>query len=193
MRLVYGVGVNDGKYKSLINRVRVKEYCFWSSMITRCYSEKAWEVNPAYRECEVSENFKSYSYFYEWCQDKKGVHEESWQLDKDLLIKGNKIYSEDTCVFLPNEINSLLIKRKERRGEYPIGVAYRKGWGKFVAQMGINGRNHNMGSFNTIDEAFARYKECKEERIKSIARKYADRIDKNAFDALMSYEVLITD
>lgn len=75
---------------------------------------------PTYKDCEVSENFKSYEYFYEWCNKQIGFGNEYWQLDKDLLIKGNKVYSENTCHFIPKEINLVLTKSDKKRGEHQV-------------------------------------------------------------------------
>ena len=54
--------------------------------------------NKNCENCKCSENFKSYEYFYEWCHNQTGFGNDSWQLDKDLLVKGNKIYNEESCV-----------------------------------------------------------------------------------------------
>ncbi|MGD4642034.1 hypothetical protein QT746_22385, partial [Xanthomonas citri pv. citri] len=101
---VYGVGVLGTKYPSKINGVLTKEYDLWCSMLKRCYSATYQKQRPTYDGCEVSENFKSYEYFYEWCNSQVGFDNEGngnpFHLDKDLLIKGNKVYSENTCVFI---------------------------------------------------------------------------------------------
>ena len=113
---VFGVGVVGTKYPSEVNRVKTKEYVLWTHMLRRCYSDYFKKKYPTYIDCAVSENFKSYEYFYEWCQNQIGFGNNGWHLDKDLLLKGNKIYSENTCVFIPSEINSLLVKREALRG-----------------------------------------------------------------------------
>ncbi|HCA4016383.1 TPA: hypothetical protein MPW60_003104, partial [Listeria monocytogenes] len=107
------------KYPITINGVKTKEYVLWKGMLQRCYSDTQY---PTYEGCKCSENFKSYEYFYEWCNEQIGFSNEGWHLDKDLLVKGNKVYSENTCVFLPQEINSLLIKSTATRGKHLIGV-----------------------------------------------------------------------
>ena len=123
---VYSIGIVGTKYPSTINGVLTKEYDLWHNMLRRCYSDKYQKKQPTYEGCQVSENFKSYEYFYEWCHKQIGFDNDGngnpFHLDKDLLVKGNKIYSEDSCVFIPVEINSLLVKRTASRGEHLIGV-----------------------------------------------------------------------
>ena len=119
---VFGVGILGTKYPSTVNGVRTKQCALWYNMLQRCYSESLHLKHPTYEGCEVSDKFKSYEYFYEWCHKQIGFDNEGWQLDKDLLVKGNKVYSEDTCVFIPREINQLLTNSTASRGEYLIGV-----------------------------------------------------------------------
>ena len=90
---VCGVGITGTKYQPTINGVKTKEYVLWCNMLERCYSTNLKKRQPTYEYCEVSENFKSYEYFYEWCHKQVGFSNKDWQLDKDLLIKGNKLYS----------------------------------------------------------------------------------------------------
>ena len=95
----------------------------WCSMLKRCYSNAYKKRQPTYEDCEVSNNFKSYEYFYEWCNKQVGFNNKDWQLDKDLLTKGNKVYSENTCIFIPAEINLLLVKREALRVERTLSVS----------------------------------------------------------------------
>ena len=108
---VYGVGVLGTRHPSAINGVKTKEYELWSSMLERCYSDALKKRRPTYGDCKVSNNFLHYEYFYEWCNQQVGFGNEGWHLDKDLLIKGNKFYSESTCVFIPSEINTVFEHR----------------------------------------------------------------------------------
>ena len=135
---VHGVGIIGAKYPATVNGVLTKEYILWHSMLVRCYSNTSKKKNPTYEGCEASENFKSYEYFYEWCQKQIGFNNEGWHLDKDLLIKGNKVYSEDSCVFIPQEINKVLINCTASRGEYLIGVLWCKKGKAFKAQISKN-------------------------------------------------------
>ena len=191
---VYNIGVLGTKYPSTINGVHTKEYKLWTSMLERCYSTTLRNKYPTYEGCEVSKNFKHYEYFYEWCNKRIGFNNKDWHLDKDLLVKGNKVYSESTCVFLPREINQLLIKSTASRGEHPIGVYWGKTNKAFIARVNKNkGKQEHLGYFNTELEAFNAYKQDKEAFIKEQANKWKSQIDIRAYEALMNYEVNITD
>ena len=191
---VYGFGVLGTKYLASINGVQTKEYKLWCCMLVRCYSDSSKKKRPTYEGCEVSENFKSYEYFYEWCNKQIGFGNKDWHLDKDLLIKGNKVYSENTCVFLPKEINSLLTKREALRGEHLIGVSWSKTNKAFVAMVNKNkGKSEHLGYFKTEIEAFNTYKQAKEAFVKEQANKFKSQIDPRAYEALMNYTVEITD
>ncbi len=191
---VYGVGILGTKYSPSINGVKTKEYMLWHSMLKRCYSDTYKNKNPTYIDCKVSDGFLYYEYFYEWCNEQIGFDNEGWHLDKDLLIKGNKVYSENTCVFIPKEINLVLTKRTASRGEYLIGVHWCKTKNAFVAQVNKNkGKQEHLGYFNTELEAFNAYKTAKEAFVKEQANKWKGKIDDRAYEALMSYEVNIDD
>ena len=111
-------------------------------------------------------------------------------MDKDILVKGNKIYSEDTCVFVPERINNLLGSSKAIRGDYLIGVCFDKTANSFKAQCKIGkGTPKNLGRFNTEQEAFQAYKTFKEALIKNIAEAYKNQIDCRVYWALINYEV----
>jgi len=196
--LVCGIGTNDGKYPALKDGKPTKEYDLWKHMLHRC-TEKNWIKNPTYDNVNCSENFKHYSFFYEWIHRQEGFGRKDekgklWQLDKDLLVKGNKIYSEDVCVFVPQRINLLLTKRDASRGEYPVGVHRNTGNRKYMSKCsrGASKQTH-LGSFNTPKEAFQAYKTFKEALIKQVANEYKEQLDPRAYEALMEYEVNITD
>ena len=191
---VHGVGILGTKYPSSISGRNTKEYNLWKRMLERCYSDVYKKKYPTYEGCEVSDKFKSYTYFYEWCNKQIGFDNEGWQLDKDLLVKGNKVYSENTCVLLPQEINKVLTKREASRGEHLIGVSWSDTSKSFIARVRKNkGKQERLGCFNTEIEAFNAYKTAKEAFIKEQAEKWKSQIDIRAYEALMKYEVNIND
>ena len=194
---VFGVGVL-GDVLTIVDGVRLKEYELWKNMIKRCYSKNFHEKFPTYSSCSVSENFKYYPYFKEWCnkqagytsQDDKGS---AFQLDKDILVKGNKVYSEELCVFVPKEINMLMVKCDRKRGDNPIGVFYHNRDKKYVAKCKVSNKTVHLGYYLTSTEAFIVYKNFKESYIKEVANKWKDQIDVRVYEALMKYHVEITD
>lgn len=189
---VHGVGVL-GDQPSTINGVKTKEYHLWRGMITRCYSPKTYIRYPTYTHCEVSEYFKNYSNFKVWCGTQIGFGKEGWELDKDILLKGNKVYSEDTCCFVPKAINLLLCKSDSIRGKYPLGVKYCQRSKGFIATVTKENVTHTIGKYNTSTEAFNAYKVAKEAHIKLVISKWKDELDPRVYDALYNWEVKITD
>ena len=193
-KLVFGKGFNDKTRPARIDGKMVKEYALWQSMLNRCFSEKYQTRKPTYKGCSVSDNFLNYSFFYDWCQEQVGfgnIDENGryWHLDKDLLLIGNKTYSETACVFVPHEINSFFIDSGAIRGEYHVGVCFHKAKGKFQAYCNVNGKPQYLGYFNTPQEAFDVYKPFKEALCKQLALKWQPEIDQRLFEAMMNWEV----
>ena len=149
-------------------------------------------IHPSYLDCSIA--FVNEKQFRQWAYHQIGFNEEGFELDKDILIKGNRVYSPDACVFVPAEINSVLAGcyKAKKRGAYPLGVCFNKGSGTFVAQMNKDrsvSLDKYLGSFKTVEEAFACYKAAKEEKIKRLAEKWKSRIDPRAYAALMARTV----
>ena len=190
---VFGVGVVGECLTVDSCGNRLKEYQVWKGMLERCYSDKFQAKKPTYKGCIVSENFVCYPYFKKWCNKQIGFDRVGWHLDKDILSKGNKVYSEDTCCFVPQEINSLLVRSNATRGKYPLGVSYLTRLGMFEASVSLGGRNKRIGRFYNAQEAFYAYKEVKESYIKEVANKWKDQIDPRVYEALMSWNIEITD
>jgi hypothetical protein len=198
-KLVHGVGVSDdgefarcytndfGKNKG------TKEYVLWVCMIERCYSEKRHIKYPSYIDCYASKNFKSFQYFASWCQNQIGFNLEGYQLDKDLILKGNKRYSEDTCVFIPSNMNNFLTSTKAMRGEFPLGVHLYRG-NRYASQIGGGkGKRTHLGYFQTPELAFQAYKIAKEAMAKELAIQYEGLVDNRVVDALNNFVVNIDD
>ena len=193
-KLVYGVGVNDYKGNTKYNHVHIPSYHTWGQMLKRCYSKEFLDRQPTYRECSVCEEWWSFSNFKKWFDEN---YIEGYSLDKDILFKHNKLYSPKTCCFVPNEINVLLCKSDKKRGEMPIGVHERKlvNGSSYMAYLNKNGSRVNLGKFYSVEDAFKAYKQAKEAHIKDMATQYYNdgKITRRVYDALMKYEVEITD
>ena len=107
-------------------------------------------------------------------------------------IKGNEIYSPKTCIFVPEDINLLFVKRDKKRGKYPIGVSELP-YNKFRSRCNVKGKRIHIGVYNTPEEAFIHYKQFKENYIKQVADEYKPYIPKKLYEAMYRWEVDIND
>ena len=187
--------LKDGKY------VTIWEANKWGGMLQRCFDNKFKEKNPTYKDvtccnrwlcfANFLEDFEILKQEYNWSKDEKLT------LDKDILHKGNKLYSLENCILVPQWINKLFIKRDNDRGEYPIGVSYDKQNKKYQTYCSINGENKNLGRYNTPEQAFNAYKIAKENEIKRVANDCVSKDfitkDSRLYNAMISYQIEIDD
>lgn len=163
---------------------------YWHSMAYRCKEGgRVQRRQPTYVGCSYT--WASCHEFVEWARQQIGYG--TGQLDKDILLKGNKVYCQELCVFVPQAVNLLLVKKAASRGAWPIGVSWDKKARKFGACLGVNGKKKHIGYFLTPEEAFAAYKAAKEAEIHRVAALYRSVMDPRVYDALLSYSVEITD
>lgn len=198
----FGIGyLGEGKYKTKNKKSKkTKYYITWESMLERCYNKSTQEKRPTYKGCTVCVEWLNFQNFAKWYEENYyEIPGEIMCLDKDILHKGNKIYSPDTCVFVPNGINTLFTKSNSIRGELPIGVSnYTLNDNfKYVARCGMmkNGKKNmkHLGLFNDEKDAFNAYKIFKEKYIKEVADYYKKYIPRHLYEAMYRYNVEITD
>ena len=181
-----------GNYSSKENGKLTKCYATWKGMLMRCYDSKYHEKYPTYATCTVDKRWHNFQVFAEWYY--KNYYEFEGQmmtLDKDILNKGNKVYSPNNCIFVPQFINKLFIKSDNSRGNCPIGVC--KQGNRFIAQLHKGNEKQYLGSYLTVEEAFLVYKNAKENYIKEVAEEYKLQIPQKLYDAMIAYEVEIDD
>lgn len=182
-RLIYGVGVNDADYPiSRYEKVngKVKQvwmcpfYQSWLNMFKRNYSKK---IHNTYETCSIKEEWKLFTNYKRWMETQ---HWQGNELDKDLLVAGNKEYGPDTCVFIPQYINKFLTDSGAVRGIYPQGVYFHKASGKFLAQCHDKkiGQQVYLGVFENPDKAHAEWKKYKHK----LALEYADELSGLGYD-----------
>lgn len=185
---VHGVGyLGFGKYRTVENGVHTKAYILWSSIIERCYSERFLMKNPTYRGCTVCEDWYNFQNFAEWyySQEFGGI---GYEIDKDVLSGDEKMYSPNTCCFLPKEINTLFNESKATRTNMPQGVYLNKRTGSYVAQLSVGtGKREYFGSHKTPEDAFEAYKIAKELYVKEVVMKWKGKIDDKVFSVLMGW------
>lgn len=196
---VCGVGFfGDGFYSSSIIKdngfQNSYQYLCWRGMIKRCYDIKSQSKNTSYIGCTVCDEWHNFQNFAEWYnKNYYSVGNETMHLDKDILIKGNKVYSPKTCCFVPQYINTLFVKNTKMRGLYPVGVSKKKSSGRYSSSITKDDIRIHLGYFDTAEEAFLKYKEEKENYIKEVADRYKGLIPNYLYEAMYSYEIKITD
>lgn len=166
-------------------------------MLKRCYDPNYID-RPTYKDCSVCNEWLCFENFEKWFD--KNYYEipnEKMYLDKDILVKGNKIYSPLYYRIVPNTINCLFTKSNKIRGIYPIGVYYSDISKKIKSQLSILKNNKKikkgLGYYNTPEDAFEAYKKAKEQYIKNTADKYKKYIPLEIYNAMYEYKVEITD
>lgn len=165
--LVYGLGIMDSAHPIKVNKKHIRTYQTWRDMLKRCGSAHYLIDNPTYVGCTVDACWLHFSEFERWMlsQDYAGK-----SLDKDLLYPGNKLYSPTTCVFIPQELNSLLNSMQNRRGTYPLGVCYVAGRkSPYKSLVSKEGKPVCLGYFSTAAQAHKAWQLAKAELIASVS------------------------
>jgi hypothetical protein len=197
---VCGVGISGNKYPIVKNKRPTREYNAWLRMLNRCFDETVKKSQPTYKDVSMCDEWLLFDNFYEWLHRQqnfdKWYNNKRWAIDKDILVKRNKIYSPETCCLVPQNVNCLFLKREAERGQYPIGVHYTKDG--FVARCRnpFTDKNEELGYYSMPEKAFyLGYKPYKEDIIKMVAKIEfaAGNITRECYDAMMNYEVEIDD
>lgn len=174
---VLGAGINDADYKTGLNikgnKVRCPYYERWKNVLTRCYSAAHHKISPTYKDCVIADEWLRFSVFRDWMAKQEWV---GMELDKDILVPGNKLYSPDTCLFVTQEINALLGNNTASRGKYPQGIYFDNFSGRFKAQISRFGKASHLGRFDTVGEAETAYNIAKAEHIKEVANTQPDKV-----------------
>lgn len=186
---VHGVGfIGKGKNKCTVNGKSTVAYQYWRGMLKRCYDKSFLKSRPTYYGCSVCEGWHNFQVFADWLYRQDFINH-GYELDKDILVRGNKVYSPETCCLVPRQINTVLNNCAASRGNLPQGVSTSSVEGKYRARVRVSGISKELGIFDSIDGAFTAYKEAKEDNVKHVAMIWKDKIHKNVFEALMSWEL----
>lgn len=189
---LFEVGFSDINIKIIPKDSNVNPiYTKWQRMLERSFCPKYKAKFPTYESVSVCERWLKFSNFREDYLTMIGnlKQRRNFILDKDLLIKGNKIYSPNTCCLIPANINSFLTKANVRRGCLPVGVTKRHNGNKFMVTLSYNGVNRNLGDYGTSEEAFLVYKKHKEDLAKLLAVENRHLLLEKEYNALYNYEV----
>lgn len=181
---VFGVGyLGYGKYRAKKNGVHDEAYCAWKDMHRRCYDENFHLNRGTYADCVVCEDWHNYQTFAEWFYKQK--RQTGWQLDKDILISGNREYSTRACRFVPVAINSLFSRVPEEiKNEY-TGV--RKVRSSYRAELTVESKRISLGTYKSAEEASVAYVKAKNENVKRVANNYREFICNDIYTALINF------
>lgn len=194
-KLVYGAGINDSWYATHSKsdsgiRTRCPYYVVWADMIERVYSIKHKEKYPTYIGCSVAKEWITFSNFRAWMekQDWRGKH-----LDKDILVCGNKHYSDNTCIFISGAMNSLLCNSAAIRGDNPQGVCWDKVNNKYEAYCNVKGKKKKLGRFKSVNKAEYEYLIFKADLIKQTAYEEEAASNPKLQQGLLRHAKIFTD
>lgn len=188
-KLTYGIGYNSQReHKTNTNGNTTKAYRVWHCMMRRCYNPKDLARSPTYVGCTVASEWHDFQDFADWYEN-HNFSENYYELDKDLLVAGNKVYSSKTCSLVPSQINSLLLSCASHRGVFPQGVYLDKRSNRFSVMLRTNGDRKFIGMFDCPHEAHQAYVIAKEAYVKEVANKWRGRIDDRVYAALMNWTV----
>ena len=181
---VHGIGfLGDGEYDS-----KDPAYSCWIRMLSRCYSNRPEYIT--YRDCTVDSEWHNFQSFAKWFHSTENAMS-GFELDKDILVKGNRVYGAGRCCFVPRDINILTQCKKSQRGKFLLGV--RKENKKWSARLRVNGVDTRIGLYLTELEAFEAFKAAKEAHLLRMANEYKDALAANVYAALTAYTVDISD
>lgn len=151
-----------------------------------------------YEDCQVVEEWYNFQNFCEWAiKQKNSTRKEEngrlWHLDKDMVSRGNRLYCPELCVFLPNEVNAFYTKKEIGNTGYP-GVNYIKPGSKnakegYIARCCIGEERKYLGYYYSPEQAFEKYRQCKEAAARELANKWEGEIDPRVIEYLATFKL----
>jgi len=186
-KAVLGIGYYGvGKHKAWCNGKHTRAYVKWRNMLTRVYNPKELIKHPIYKNSSVVEDWHNFQNFAEWFYQQPNHEIACHDLDKDLLIPGNKVYRPEACSFVPQQINKLFVYSLERKGDLPVGVSMN---GKYYQVNVSNGNEMKyIGTYHTVTEAEEVYKREKKKVAIEAANKYKDQILPEVYRNIINWE-----
>lgn len=162
----YGIGFNGvGEFNQCLNGKPTKASKAWTSMLQRCYCKKLHRRCPTYSDCSVCEEWHNFQNFAKWFYENYPDDGRRYDLDKDVKVIGNKIYSPQSCMFVSQVVNNFTLVRNVRSGKYMVGVSFHKRSGKLRASCknSLTGKSEHVGSFDCEMEAHLAWRKRKSE------------------------------
>lgn len=189
---IFGIGyLGVGKYTVTMGdtkKTNSRIYNCWKDMIERCYSDKYSENWKAYHGiCTVDEEWYNYQNFAKWYEENEYECAGRLHLDKDILVPGNKVYSPETCLLVPQRINLIFMTHPRKHdADLPTGISrsiYKDGTCKYKASYNTKW----LGTFPTLDDAINKYAAEKSKHIKMVAEEYRNIVPDKVYSALLKW------
>jgi hypothetical protein len=188
--LIYGVGYlgESGSYPhntTKLTKERKQAYGVWKGIVERCYAENFHEYNsPVYQECYMVKEWHNFTIYEAWHLKN---YVTGFEVDKDIVVKGNKEYGPENCRFVPAHINTLLFTNQDRKEtDLPMGVI--QVHNKYRARLSKQGKRTNVGYFSTPEAAHSAYMVARKGYIKEVADEWKDKIKPDVYQSLISWE-----
>lgn len=182
-RTVYGVGyIGNGCYKSKDeNDRKTPEYTTWNNMIQRCYVEEYIKTHPAYGDCIIIDEWHNFQNFAKWYHENfYDVGEGRMHIDKDILMKGNRLYSPERCLIIPQRINMIFMNKPNSQG-LPNGINKMKSGYRAMYN------TKYLGIFKSVEEAINAHDTEMRIHIKSVTEDYGDKLPSKVRMALLNW------
>lgn len=188
---IYGVGyLGLGEFKTHITtstKVISKEYNVWRGMIRRCYDEEKLKQFPSYRDCSVHPEWHNFQNFAKWYTSHK-YYDTDYELDKDLLVPNNRIYTPDTCTLIPKELNLLFLEGAQSKTGLPLGITMSSdGSNRFQVRLSMNGKRKHIGYYHCIEKAKHAYMVAKTNHVESKINEFTNSVDIEILNALKEW------
>jgi len=186
---IKGIGiVGDGPYRATFNGKHTLEYNTWYDMLSRCYDPRYWEKYPTYFGCSVVEEWKNFQVFAEWFTSHRNYGKVGFQLDKDLMYFGNRLYSPTTCDVIPRAVNSAMLVPSVSKNSKFIGIHWCKRDKRYIASIRIDGKKVKLGYFKDEDSAVEAYFQAKRENLLRLACIYKGEIHPLIYENLCKWD-----
>lgn len=183
-RTIYGIGyVGVGRHPTHLDKKNTDAYGTWKNMIQRCYYEKTRNDHPAYADCTVCEEWLNFQKFADWYEENYyHIGTGRMHIDKDIIVKGNKEYAPDKCIFVPQRIN-MVFMRQNRKVDSDLPQGIRRCVGGYMVSYNAK----YLGVHRELDKAIEVYSIKKREHIRQLAEEYKHLIPQKVYKALLEW------
>lgn len=186
---VEGIGfIGDGVHNTRLNGKQCLVHKVWSDMFTRCYNKNTRKKWASYEGCTVHKEWHNFQNFAEWYKNHK-FYNKGYHLDKDILVRGNRVYSPETCCLVPPVVNLSVGIMVNYKGEHDGGVSLDKRCNKYNSSISKFGKERYLGLYDNERDAFDVYNKAKKEYMRELAIAHKEAITSKVYEALYNWDM----